>query len=124
MNMYMNKKMNAFICYQSVYNVQVGSFVISAQHKELEINETIFIFALQDDSGRKKPNYYWTDQTMDQAVSAVLKDGMSVNKASKIFNVPRKILTERVGGRVRAIEEVYSKTRLQQSAWDRIFCFS
>ena len=37
---------------------------------------------------------------MDQAVSAVLKDGMSVNKASKIFNVPRKILTERVGGRV------------------------
>lgn len=53
-----------------------------------------------DDSGRKKPNYYWTDQTMDQAVSAVLKDGMSVNKASKIFNVPRKILTERVGGRL------------------------
>lgn len=51
---------------------------------------------------------------MDQAVSAVLKDGMSVNKASKIFNVPRKILTERVGGRVRAIEEVpvYRKTRL------------
>lgn len=51
---------------------------------------------------------------MDQAVSAVLKDGMSVNKASKIFNVPRKILTERVGGRVRTIEEVpvYSKTRL------------
>lgn len=42
----MNKKMNAFICYKSVYNVQVGSFVISAQHKELEINETIFIFAL------------------------------------------------------------------------------
>ena len=37
---------------------------------------------------------------MDQAVSAVLKDGMSVNKASKIFNVHRKILTERVGGRV------------------------
>ncbi|XP_078331384.1 uncharacterized protein LOC111122145 isoform X3 [Crassostrea virginica] len=53
-----------------------------------------------EDSGRKKPNYYWTDQTMDQAVSAVLKDGMSVNKASKIFNVPRKILTERVGGRL------------------------
>ncbi|XP_062606646.1 MYND-type zinc finger-containing chromatin reader Zmynd8-like isoform X2 [Saccostrea cucullata] len=53
-----------------------------------------------DDGGRKKPNYYWTDQTMDQAVSAVLKDGMSVNKASKIFNVPRKILTERVGGRM------------------------
>ncbi|XP_061179146.1 MYND-type zinc finger-containing chromatin reader ZMYND8-like [Saccostrea echinata] len=53
-----------------------------------------------DDAGRKKPNYYWTDQTMDQAVSAVLKDGMSVNKASKIFNVPRKILTERVGGRM------------------------
>lgn len=42
---------------------------------------------------------------MDQAVSAVLKDGMSVNKASKIFNVPRKILTERVGGRVRAVEK-------------------
>ena len=37
---------------------------------------------------------------MDQAVSAVLKDGMSVNNASKIFNVPRKILTERVGDRV------------------------
>ena len=37
---------------------------------------------------------------MDQAVSAILKDGMSVNNASKIFNVPRKILTERVGGRV------------------------
>lgn len=53
-----------------------------------------------EDTGRKKPNYYWTDQTMDQAVSAVLKDGMSVNKASKIFNVPRKILTERVGGRL------------------------
>ncbi|XP_078331363.1 uncharacterized protein LOC144625145 [Crassostrea virginica] len=53
-----------------------------------------------EDSGRKKPNYYWTDQTMDQAVSAVLKDGMSVNKASKIFNVPRKILTERVWGRL------------------------
>ncbi|XP_078331362.1 uncharacterized protein LOC144625144 [Crassostrea virginica] len=50
-----------------------------------------------EDSGRKKPNYYWTDQTMDQAV---LKDGMSVNKASKIFNVPRKILTERLGGRL------------------------
>ena len=48
---------------------------------------------------RKKPNYYWTDQTMDQAVYAILKDGMSVNNASKIFNVPRKILTERVGGR-------------------------
>ncbi|XP_055998197.1 MYND-type zinc finger-containing chromatin reader ZMYND8-like isoform X3 [Ostrea edulis] len=53
-----------------------------------------------DEAGRKKPNYYWTDTTMDQAVSAVLKDGMSVNKASKIFNVPRKILTERVGGRM------------------------
>ena len=38
---------------------------------------------------------------MDQAVSSVLKEGMPVNKASKIFNVPRKILTERVGGRVR-----------------------
>ncbi|XP_078331133.1 uncharacterized protein LOC144624961 [Crassostrea virginica] len=50
-----------------------------------------------EDSGRRKPNYYWTDQTMDQAV---LKDGMSVNKASKIFNVPRKILNERLGGRL------------------------
>ncbi|XP_078331361.1 uncharacterized protein LOC144625142 isoform X2 [Crassostrea virginica] len=29
-----------------------------------------------EDAGRKKPNYYLTDQTMDQAVSAVLKDGM------------------------------------------------
>ncbi|XP_078331372.1 uncharacterized protein LOC144625151 isoform X1 [Crassostrea virginica] len=53
-----------------------------------------------EDSVRKKPNYYWTDHTMDQAVSAILKDRMSVNKASKIFNVPRKILTERAGGRV------------------------
>nr|XP_022327195.1 uncharacterized protein LOC111126678 [Crassostrea virginica] len=59
-----------------------------------------------EDSGRRKPNYYWTDQTMDQAVSAVLKDGMSVNKASKIFKVPRKILTERVGGRLPLLQSV------------------
>lgn len=48
---------------------------------------------------------------MDQAVSAVLKDGMSVNKASKIFNVPRKILTERVGGRVRMKEIIKRQIR-------------
>ncbi|XP_078331367.1 uncharacterized protein LOC111126727 [Crassostrea virginica] len=58
------------------------------------------LLEIEEDSVRKKPNYYWTDQTMDQAVSAILKDGMSVTNASKIFNVPRKILTERVGGRL------------------------
>ena len=53
---------------------------------------------------------------MDQAVSAVLKDGMSVNKASKILNVPRKILTERVGGKVsRSTKPQKSSTTLVKS---------
>lgn len=44
--MYMYKKMNAFICFQSVYNMQVAFLIISVQQKKLGINETIFIFAL------------------------------------------------------------------------------
>lgn len=44
--MYMYKKMNVFICFQSVYNMQVAFLIISVQHKKLGINETIFIFAL------------------------------------------------------------------------------
>ena len=52
---------------------------------------------------------------MDQAVSAVLKDGMSVNKASKIFNVPRKILTERVGGRVSRWKRLLKRQRPSQN---------
>ena len=45
---------------------------------------------------------------MDQAVSALLKEGMSVNKASKIFNVPRKILSGGQGKSVSKASKMYN----------------
>ena len=45
---------------------------------------------------QRKKNSLWSDQDMTNAVAAVNYGGMSINKASKVYNVPRNKITERV----------------------------
>ncbi|XP_069106879.1 MYND-type zinc finger-containing chromatin reader ZMYND8-like isoform X2 [Argopecten irradians] len=45
---------------------------------------------------KKKPNYDWSEQSMSEAYNAVMTGGMSVNKAAKVFQVPRVRLADRI----------------------------
>ncbi|KAK3087942.1 hypothetical protein FSP39_012665 [Pinctada imbricata] len=58
----------------------------------------------------------WTDQNMDAAFRAVIKEGMSVNKAAKVFKVPRHKLTERLGARTSTAPNMQALTGNQPLA--------
>ena len=42
----------------------------------------------------------WTDERMAVAVSAVIKDGLSVRQAAEEYHVPKSTLADRISGRI------------------------
>ena len=52
-------------------------------------------------SDTKKGSYkQWSEVSMSAAVKAVVQDGISVRRASELYNIPRSTLADRVTGRV------------------------
>ena len=54
------------------------------------------LFILQESPPNSRNKGRYSDQDMNNAVAAVNYGGMSINKASKVYNVPRNKITERV----------------------------
>ena len=42
----------------------------------------------------------WSEENMTRAITAVVKDGVSIRKAAELYNVPKSTLGDRISGRV------------------------
>jgi len=57
-------------------------------------------YPLQSDLVCRSEYKRWSNESMALAVDAVMKDGLSVRRAVKVYNVPKSTLGDHISGRV------------------------